>query len=130
MFGNFFDNLASILDLHHFEPQIIYNVDETSCTTVQKPTKVFAKKGVKHVGSITSQERGTLVTVCLAVNAMGNSVPPMLVFPLSKYHDHFIKDGLPGCHATANKSGWMKEDDFVAYAQFRNILPNNENEYE
>lgn len=111
----FFDNLADVFDRHHFEPQNIYNVDETGCTTVQKPTKVLATKGVKQVGSITSQERGTLVTMCLAVSAIGNSVPPMLVFPLARYHDHFIRDGPSGCHGAANKSGWMKEDDFLEF---------------
>lgn len=113
----FFDNLARVFDRHHFMPHNIYNVDETGCTTVQKPTKVLATKGVKQVGAITSHERGTLVTLCLAVNAIGNSVPPMLVFPLARYHDHFIRDGPPGCHGTANKSGWMKEDDFLIFVK-------------
>jgi hypothetical protein len=53
-------------------------------TTVQKPSKIIAKKGVKHVGAITSGERGTLITLALAINATGNSLPPMLVFPRKK----------------------------------------------
>ncbi|KAJ8949412.1 hypothetical protein NQ318_007511 [Aromia moschata] len=124
----FFDNLANVLDRHHFEPQNIYNVDETGCTTVQRSTKVLAKKGVKQVGSITSQERGTLVTVCLAVSAMGNSIPPMFIFPLARYHDHFIRDGPPGCHGTANKSDWMKEEDFLEFIKhFSNHARPSEN---
>jgi transposase len=69
----FFDNLSTVMDRYRFEPQNIYNVDETGLTTVQKPSKIIAEKGTKQVGSITSQERGTLVTMCLAVNAIGNA---------------------------------------------------------
>lgn len=50
-------------------------------TTTQKPSRVIAVNGTKQVESTTSQERGTLVTVCLAVNAIGNAVPAFFVFP-------------------------------------------------
>jgi hypothetical protein len=51
-------------------------MDETGITTAQRPDKII-RKGVKQVGSITFAERGTLVTLALAVNASGNAVPPM-----------------------------------------------------
>lgn len=102
MLSVFLTHLVEVYDRHHFEPQNIYNVDEMGCTTVQKPTKVLAPKGVKQVASITSQERSTLITVSLAFNAIGNSIPPMFVFPLARYQDHFVRDGPLGCHGTAN----------------------------
>jgi hypothetical protein len=52
-------------------------MDETGVTTVQKPSKVVAQKGLKQIGAVTSQERGTLVTVVVAINALGNSAPPV-----------------------------------------------------
>lgn len=55
-------------------------MDETGVTTVQKPNKVVARKGLKQVGAITSAERGTLVTLAAAVSGGGNSVPPFFVF--------------------------------------------------
>ena len=54
-----------------------YNCDETGVTTVQRPVKVLAGKGIKQVRSMTSQEKGQLV------NAVGNTVPPFMVFPVS-----------------------------------------------
>lgn len=60
----FFDNLQSVMEKHKFEPSRIYNVDETGLPTVHKPPKVIAAKGQKQVSSVTSAERGTLVTVC------------------------------------------------------------------
>ena len=51
---NFFDKLAEVMDRYKFMPNDIWNVDETGVSTVQKPNKVVALKGVKQVGSITS----------------------------------------------------------------------------
>nr|XP_047132505.1 MFS-type transporter clz9-like [Hydra vulgaris] len=82
---------------------------------VQKPVKVLAGKGSKQVGRITSAERGTLVTVCCASNAIGNSIPPLLVFPRVKFHDYMIKEGPPGCVGFANPSGWINSDIFIEW---------------
>lgn len=67
--------------------------------------------------AITSSERGTLVTMCLAVNALGNTIPPMFVFPRVFYKDHFIRGGPPGCVGTYNKSGWMQGEQFLEFIQ-------------
>lgn len=63
-----------------FELQNIYSINEKGVYTVQKPTKVITKKRTKQVGSISSHERGTLVTLCVADNAADNTVPPMFYF--------------------------------------------------
>lgn len=76
----FFNNLGSLMDNYHFECQNIYNIDETWNTTVQKPFKIVAQKCVKQVEAMTSTERGTLITVAVAVNALGNVVPPFFAF--------------------------------------------------
>ncbi|XP_065665564.1 uncharacterized protein LOC136086990 [Hydra vulgaris] len=105
--GEFFTNLKDVRLRHKFQPQNIYNVDETGLTTVQKPVKVIAEKGDKQVGRITSAERGTLVTVCCAVNAIGNSIPPFFIFPRVHFKGSMLNGGPPGCVGVANPSGWM-----------------------
>ncbi|KAJ8728992.1 hypothetical protein PYW07_006688 [Mythimna separata] len=40
----FYDNLQQVMDKNNFEPQDIYNVDETAVTTVQKPDKVVTRR--------------------------------------------------------------------------------------
>ncbi|XP_066583775.1 tigger transposable element-derived protein 6-like [Prorops nasuta] len=112
---NFFTKLTSIIDKYKLTPSHIWNVDETGVTTVQKPRKIIATKGAKQVGSVTSAERGSLVTVCVAVNATGNSVPCMFIFPRIRYRDYFIRDGPPGCIGAGNKSGWMTEIEFELF---------------
>lgn len=61
---------------------------------------------------MTSAERGTLVTVAIAVNTIGNSIPPMFIFPRKRFHDHFIRDRPASSVGSANSSEWMQEDDF------------------
>ena len=92
--GRFYDNFGNGLDLNKFECQDIYNIDETGCTTVSAPQNVVAEKGVKQIGSITSAERGQLVTAVYGINAAGRIVPSMIIFPRKNFSDHFIKVGV------------------------------------
>lgn len=81
--NKFFDNLELVYGRHAFGPESIYNCDETGVTTVQRPVKVLAGKGIKQVRSMTSQEKGQLVTVCCTINAVGNTVHHSWCFPVS-----------------------------------------------
>lgn len=49
----FFNNLADVMDRYKFEPRDTWNMDETGVTTVQKPMKIVAQRGVKQVGAVT-----------------------------------------------------------------------------
>lgn len=105
--SNFFDKLATVLERQSFEPQNIYDIDETGESTVLKPTKVIAKTGTKQVGS--------LVTLYVAVNAVGNAILPMFIFTRLYFKDHFVRDGPIGCIRAGNKSGWMQENEFFDF---------------
>ena len=111
----FFENLKCVLDRIGVNPEKIWNIDEIGCTTVQKPNKVIAAKGTKQVGTLVSAERGQLVTVCCAVNALGNSVPPMFIFPRVHFRDHFLKGAPIGSIGSAHPSGWMTTDNFQLF---------------
>ncbi|KAJ8912432.1 hypothetical protein NQ315_006098 [Exocentrus adspersus] len=77
----FFKNLNSCLDRFQFSPDRVYNLDETGNSAVHNPPRVLAKKGQKQIGSLISGEHGVNITMIAAVNAVGNHVPPMLIFP-------------------------------------------------
>ena len=104
-----------MLDQHKFEGRQIYNLDETGVTTVQNPQKIVTARGAKNVGSVTSGERGELVTAIYAVCANGTVIPPMLIFPRKNYREHFIQGGPQGCVGKANPSGWTSAAIFVEY---------------
>ena len=115
---SFFENLEKCLE-RGFGPECIWNVDETGVTTVQRPPRILAQTGMKQVGSAVSQERGTLVTVCCAVNALGNCIPPYFVFPRVHVQPHWKLTAPPGSgisdHPSA--SGWMTCENFMMYME-------------
>ncbi|XP_031639161.1 uncharacterized protein LOC116351222 [Contarinia nasturtii] len=112
----FFDNYSAILETHKFEPHQIWNMDETGFPTVPtKFGKIIAVKGVKRVGQAASAERGTLVSMALAVNAVGGFVPPFFVFPRKNMQSYFMDSASPNADATCNESGWMQQNEFVKY---------------
>ena len=75
--------------------------------TVQKPDKVVARRRYKQIGSITSAERGPLVTVACAVSAIGNTIPPFFVFPCVHFYDHFLANAPRSSKGIANPSGYV-----------------------
>ncbi|KAF2899946.1 hypothetical protein ILUMI_06241, partial [Ignelater luminosus] len=87
----FFKGLGEILRKYDLEPHQIYNVNDTALTTLQQTRKVLAAKEQKQVGSTISTKRGTLITMCGAINAVGNHVPPLLIFPRKYYKHHYDK---------------------------------------
>ncbi|KAF0752460.1 DDE-1 domain-containing protein [Aphis craccivora] len=117
----FMDKYESVLTKHKFEAFQIFNLDESGINMVQNPCKIVAQKGKKQIGAITSAERGTLVTMSLAVSAVGNALPPMFIFPRVNFKDHYIRGGPPGCIGTSNKSRWMQGEEFLKFiAHFTN----------
>ncbi|XP_065639620.1 uncharacterized protein LOC136072345 [Hydra vulgaris] len=115
--AEFFKNLEEIFRKYNFNPNDIYNADETGCCTVQKVgnIKVIACKKDKQVGKITSAERGTLVTMLAAVNAIGNAIPLFMVFPRMHFKDLMLHGAPPGTVGTAHVSGWMTADSFYLF---------------
>ncbi len=103
------------MDKHKFEAKDIWNADETGITTVLKPNKIVPTTEAKQGGMLVSAERGTLVTGCAAVSAVGQSLPPFFVFPRVTFHGHFLKGAPVGSAGTAHKSGWMMEENFPKF---------------
>lgn len=114
--GCFFKNLKDVHDrFGPIPPERIWNLDETGLSTVQGQSKIVAPKGVKQIGSATSAERGHLVTMIAAVNAVGNSLPPMLIFPRVHFKDRMLFGGPPGCIGSANITGWSNKETFLKF---------------
>lgn len=106
--------MCKLLFRYHFEPQNIFNTDESGLTTVQDPKGVIALRGKKQVGSITAQERGELVTYVGTISASGAAMPPLFIFPRAKYNSSWMVSGPPGSIGSAGRSGsgWMTSNIF------------------
>lgn len=111
--SKFYEKLSELLTQHKFGPENIYNLDESGVTTVQNPGKVIAPKGAKHVGQVTSAERGELVTICCTMNAVGNAIPPYFVFPRVKFVEMMLNGAPTGSKGATTSSGWMNSELFI-----------------
>lgn len=113
--GIFFNNLKCVLEKHKFENKDVWNADETGIQTVQRPGKIVTEKGSRQVAKATSAERGATLTVATAVNAIGNAIPPMFIFPRVHFKTHFIQNAPPGSIGSSHPSGWMTQISFLQF---------------
>jgi DDE superfamily endonuclease len=113
----FFDVLEPVIKRINASGKVIFNLDETGCTTVQKVPKVVAQKGCKQVGQVTSRERGELVTMCSIISATGVGLPPVFIFPRKNFREVFMTGAPEGSLGLANDSGWMTGENFVKVLQ-------------
>ncbi|KAB0794340.1 hypothetical protein PPYR_11179 [Photinus pyralis] len=128
---SFFDLYKEILANKKFEPQQIYNIDETSCSTV--PTKtpnVLSPTGNRRVVKVPSGERGVNVSVACCFNATGHYVPPFFIYPRVRMQSHFLANAPTGSGAACNESGWMKSETFVQWLEHfvKHVRPSNSNQ--
>ncbi|KAG5884662.1 hypothetical protein JTB14_005406 [Gonioctena quinquepunctata] len=109
----FFNNYASVQATCNFSPDRIWNTDETGITTVLQAPRVIAETGSKAVGQCVSAKRGSLVTMCGIISAVGASIPPLYIFPRVRMKDQFLYGAVPGAVGYAEKSGWMSTRVFL-----------------
>lgn len=114
---------AKILD---FPPRRIYNCDETGITVVQgRTSKVLSIKGKKSVSTISSAERGALMTIVTCMSPTGHFVPPLVIFPRKKT-DENLKNGAPlGAVVKCHPSGWIQLSTFSEWFEhfMENVKP-------
>ncbi|GBL73160.1 hypothetical protein AVEN_159238-1 [Araneus ventricosus] len=91
-----------------------YSVPQTTLERKWR-TNLLALRGKKQVGTLTSAEWGVLVTAETCVNATGNFLPPMFVFPRKKENPLLMDDAPPGSFAVYHESGWINKETFLVW---------------
>lgn len=113
---HFFRNLNAVRSAYPFEPSSIWNMDEIGFST--DPTnmgKIVSIKALKRVGQTKSSERGSMITLALAVSAAGNTLPPFYLFPQQQMSPMYVTHATQETVGYANGSGWMLDLDFVRF---------------
>lgn len=109
----YFSNLDHVYQLIQYARDRIWNIDETGFPTVPtKVKKLLTEKGRKRVGQMTPAERGTNVTVAVAVSAAGAVIPPFFLFPSKNMMGRYMDNVSSECAGYANGSGWMQQSEF------------------
>lgn len=113
---HFFDKLEKIVEEKKFNPNNIFNVDETGFSTVQKKSqKVIGQRGKKQVGAISSGERGVNTTAVCATSASGQYIPPMLIFKRKRMSPLLENGAPPGSIVTVSETGYINSELFVQW---------------
>jgi hypothetical protein len=105
--GEFFNLLQNTVHDEDLTPDRIFNMDETGFSSVQKPQKVFARKGKHQVGAITSGERGRNITFVCCVSASGMYVPPLIIYPRKHLKAELTEGAPPGSIYACQENGWI-----------------------
>jgi hypothetical protein len=97
-------------------------VDETGITVVKhKTSRIIA---LKEVATLSSSERGALVTVVTCMSASGIFVPPLLVFPMKNMKFELLNGSPPGTVGVYHPSGWIQLEIFTKCFHFiENVKP-------
>ncbi len=90
-------------------------MDETGMNTVQKPRNVLAESGKINVAFLTSSERGKNYTAVCAMNASGDYVPPMLIFPRVGMKNELMKGAPANALGKCSPSGYIDSQLFLEY---------------
>ncbi|GAB0091760.1 HTH CenpB-type DNA-binding domain [Sergentomyia squamirostris] len=117
-------NLEEVMAQYHFDPSRIYNLDETGLSTVLPPPSIVAETGTKQVGQASSNERGNSITIVGIINAVGDYIPPIYIFPKVRESSNFMEGALEDSVGFFNKSGYMTTDLFL---QTLKIIKDNAN---
>lgn len=114
-----FDKLRSIMTEMNIlaNPHLIYNMDEKGCQlSLHKQPMVFAKKASKDV-RIIADEHAENVTIVACGNAIGQIIPPMILFKGKREKEEW-KENLPiGSCIQMTKKGSMTTETFVKWIQ-------------
>ena len=112
----FFKAYTEALEKYEFSPDRIYNMDESSLSTVMKPVKVVCERG-RPVASQVTRERGNTMTFVGIVNAVGQSLPPVFIIPRCRMNPAFMRNTLYGSKGILQRNGWMDGECFVETLQ-------------
>lgn len=116
---DYFSKLDAVLekwDLKH-QPSKIYNMDEKGCRlTIHHQQLVVAQKGTKRIHMV-APEHAENVTIVACANALGNVIPPMIIFKGRRKKPTF-SDGLPpGSQVEMTEKGSMTTSVFIKWLE-------------
>ena len=112
---SFYENLQSLLTLHEYSVDRIWNCDESGAQVGRSGGGVvIAQKGARHVHSIVPDQREWL-SVLVCINADGVSIPSFYVFRGTWFRQNYIERCEPGATMAMQPRAWMTTYLFSAW---------------
>lgn len=114
----FYKNLKDVYEKYQFQPNRIYNMDETGMSTVPKKTpKVVSVKGKKVVGKVVSAERGITVTAVMCMSVTGHFIPPAFIYPRKRTRPELLHEGPMQSICMVSDSGFINTSLFLKWLE-------------
>lgn len=107
---DYINNLKNIIS--DVPPQNIYNYDETNLTDNPGQKKVLTKRGSKYPERICNSSKVS-VSIMMCGNAMGDMLPPYVVYKAKSLWQPWTENGPKGCRYNATQSGWFDSNTFT-----------------
>ena len=113
---HYFSLLKEVLDTYKLadNPAQIYNVDESGMQLDFKTPNVVAETGSKKVRYHQSGKKGQ-VTIVACANAVGQAIPPMVVFDAKNLKHAWTNNEEPGSKNGVSDKGWINTDLFEGW---------------
>ena len=110
---NYFDLLEATLQEYDLlgKPGQIFNLDESGFPLNPKPPKGVFDKGTKNPFAYCTGDKAQ-ITVLACVNAIGNGLPPMVIFDRQTFPIELATGEIPGTIYGFSHSGWIDQDLF------------------
>ena len=105
-----YEQFVLVNDLLHC-PSKIWNCDESGFSLCPKSNKVLAPTGVKHVYHSTSSSK-VQITTLVCINAAGNAIPPMHIFPGQRFSYNPMHGCVEGAYFGKSPNGWITQELF------------------
>lgn len=96
------------------KPEQIWNADESGFPLHHRSGTILAPRGSKSLYSITSANKQQITTLA-CINAAGQCIPPMHVFPGERFRSNPLEGAVPGAYFGRSESGWMDSELFYGW---------------
>lgn len=93
------------------KPAQLYNMDETGMPLEHRAPNIIAKKGKKKVRYRSTGNKAQ-ITVVGCVNAVGNAIPPMVIYAAKSFNADWCKCDIPGTGYALSPKGWIDQELF------------------
>jgi len=121
-FAEYFNIFEPMLRVINLPPRRLFSYDETGLTVDQnKVCKIISLKGKQWV-SLSSAERGSLVTVFTLTNATVTYFPRLLVFSTNNMKAELLDSAPPNSTAACHRAGWITKMIFTQYLNILSVL--------
>lgn len=111
-----YKNVEALIQPSSYNPNLIFNMDETMISAGSNKCKVLHLKGSPPFRIEDTQEEGLHVTLALCINAAGKLLKPLAILEVSSIPFNF-DEILDDFHWSYQPSGWMTKEIFKSWAR-------------